>query len=196
MNKIARWLSLMLTLVCVSAVQVNAEDDFGLYSLEGYRLLRYRSPTPATHDDAQTVTTAQLQRLMQTTPALVLLDVQPLIWRAGHFIQTEPRQQIAGSVWLPNVGQGELESAWAGYYREQLALITRGQQDTPIVIYCTADCWMSWNAVKRAAEWGYTQLYWYREGSDGWRDAGLATVAGQPVPLTLPMYNNLTTQER
>jgi rhodanese-related sulfurtransferase len=40
---------------------------------------------------------------------------------------------------------------------------------------------MSWNAVKRAASWGYTQLYWYRDGIDAWEAAKLPTENAEPV---------------
>ncbi|MEA1648849.1 hypothetical protein UAJ10_07440 [Nitrospirillum sp. BR 11164] len=32
---------------------------------------------------------------------------------------------------------------------------------------------MSWNATKRAAGYGYTNVAWYPDGVDGWRAAGL-----------------------
>ena len=51
----------------------------------------------------------------------------------------------------------------------------------PVVFYCLADCWMSWNATKRAARWGYTQLYWYRDGTDGWEAAALPTEEATPA---------------
>jgi PQQ-dependent catabolism-associated CXXCW motif protein len=53
-----------------------------------------------------------------------------------------------------------------------------------VVFYCLADCWMSWNAAKRAAAWGYTRVYWYRDGTDGWAAAKLPLVEAQPVPET------------
>jgi PQQ-dependent catabolism-associated CXXCW motif protein len=60
--------------------------------------------------------------------------------------------------------------------------LTHDQLDQPIVIYCLADCWMSWNAVKRAASYGYTKLYWYRDGTDGWSDAGLPVEPAREIP--------------
>jgi hypothetical protein len=27
---------------------------------------------------------------------------------------------------------------------------------------------MSWNAARRALEWGYTAVIWYPDGTDGW----------------------------
>jgi PQQ-dependent catabolism-associated CXXCW motif protein len=162
----------------------SLEDESELYTVEGYRLFRYRSPTPEQHDQATTVSTQQLVALLKQTPTPVLLDVQPLIWKSGFFIEKEPRLHIPGSRWIPNVGQGELEEAWAGYFQQHLQDVTQGRQDHPIVIYCTADCWMSWNAVKRAAQWGYSQLYWYRDGSDGWQEADLETAEGTPEKFT------------
>ena len=59
---------------------------------------------------------------------------------------------------------------------------TKGRRDAPVVFYCLANCWMSWNAAKRAASWGYTRVYWYRDGTDGWEAAGLPLAAAAPVP--------------
>ena len=43
--------------------------------------------------------------------------------------------------------------------------------ETLLVIYCQADCWMSWNAAKQALSYGYTNVAWYPEGTDGWQRA-------------------------
>jgi PQQ-dependent catabolism-associated CXXCW motif protein len=51
-----------------------------------------------------------------------------------------------------------------------------------VVFYCLADCWMSWNAAKRAASWGYREVLWYRDGTDGWEAAGLPTEVLHPAP--------------
>jgi PQQ-dependent catabolism-associated CXXCW motif protein len=40
-----------------------------------------------------------------------------------------------------------------------------------LVIYCQADCWMSWNAAKQALSYGYTNVAWYPEGTAGWQRA-------------------------
>ena len=41
------------------------------------------------------------------------------------------------------------------------------------MVYCQADCWMSWNAAKRLLSYGYSNVAWYPEGTDGWERAGL-----------------------
>ena len=52
------------------------------------------------------------------------------------------------------------------------ARATAGDKAAPVVIFCKADCWMSWNAAKRAVAQGYTGVNWYPEGVDGWVMAG------------------------
>lgn len=160
----------------------NFQDDFELFTIDGYRLLRYRSPTPETSDHATTLTTQELVELIKRNNRVALLDVQPIQW--NHvFIQKEPRLHIPGSTWTPNVGLGVLEPEWSDYFKLNMEEISQGDKSHPVVIYCRADCWMSWNALKRASAWGYTNLYWYRNGSDGWIEHDLETVIAQPVPF-------------
>ena len=35
------------------------------------------------------------------------------------------------------------------------------------VIYCQENCWMSWNAAKRVLSYGYPNVAWYPEGTEG-----------------------------
>ena len=53
-----------------------------------------------------------------------------------------------------------------------------------MVIYCLRDCWMSWNAAKRALSYGYPNVAWYPDGTDGWERASLPVEDTQPVPRT------------
>jgi len=154
---------------------------------EGFRMEAYRAPVPATLRGATTVDTAELEALLETeTP--VLIDVlpapRPPADRAGARIwRPAPRANIPGSVWLPNVGYGELSSEFAAYFEDHLARLTAGDRSRRLVIYCQADCWMSWNAAKRAIESGYDNVVWYPEGTDGWAAAGLPLAPAEPVPM-------------
>lgn len=182
----------MSTLVAAEPLEQTTDkkvhwlDDFKrdemLFSFEGYRLLRYRSPTPEAHEDVPTLTTNALQALLARSKKPVLLNVQPLRWSQGLFLESEPFYHIAGSRWIPNVGMGELTDGWQDYFDYHLKAATKDKPDYPVVIYCRADCWMSWNAVKRAARQGYTRLYWYKNGVDGWQEAGLPLVRATPEP--------------
>jgi PQQ-dependent catabolism-associated CXXCW motif protein len=94
------------------------------------------------------------------------------------------REHIPGSVWLPNVGYGELAPDFAKWYADELASLTSGDKSKPIVFYCDANCWMSWNAAKRAlTELGYTQVYWYPEGVQGWKKSGKPVEVATSVPM-------------
>lgn len=165
------------------------------FSWDGYRIAHYRAPTPEAAEGGQRLSTDQLAHMLDNslkTP--ILLDVQPVRWQSGIFLVSHPRLNLPGSHWLPNVGLGEPDEHWTLYFRQHLQRLTRGDKSFPIVVYCTADCWMSWNAVKRAHDWGYTSLYWFAEGSDGWREAGKPLATATPEPL--PDWHNSQDRDR
>ncbi len=39
---------------------------------------------------------------------------------------------------------------------------------------------MSWNAAKRAISWGYANVIWFPDGTEGWAEADLPLVEGKP----------------
>ncbi|WP_290698520.1 rhodanese-like domain-containing protein [Amphritea sp.] len=164
------------------------EDDPFLFNFDGYRITRYRSPTPKKAEGGERINTTALHDKIRSDHPPVLINVQPLEWLQGIFLQQQPQVGIPGSRWLPNVGQGEPEQVWLDYFRFYLHENTDGKTDSDIVLYCTADCWMSWNAVRRAHSWGYTELYWYKEGIDGWQEAELpeTTLKPEPFPVNMP----------
>jgi PQQ-dependent catabolism-associated CXXCW motif protein len=153
---------------------------------EGYRTEDYRAPTPASVPGGSVLGTEAARTLWQTGGA-VWIDVLPAPRRPGNLPAQAlwkplPRRDIPGSLWLPDVGRGALSPALDQYFRTHLAAATKGRNDTPIVLYCLADCWMSWNASKRAVSWGYRRVYWYRDGTDGWAAAKLPLAEAQPAP--------------
>jgi hypothetical protein len=36
--------------------------------------------------------------------------------------------------------------------------VTGGNEGKSVAFYCKADCWMSWNAAKRAISYGYRDV--------------------------------------
>lgn len=176
----------LLALVLGSSPMVQAatvDADMPLFNADGYRITLYRSPTPERVDGAQIVGTEQLQTLLSQRPKPVLIDVYRRQWLQGRFIEDEPHANLPGSHWLANTGDGELTPRWMDYLTLNLRTLTGGHQDTPLVFYCRADCWLSWNAIKRASALGYSHLYWYRDGLDAWQAAGLPVEPAQPEPL-------------
>ena len=103
----------------------------------------------------------------------------------GTWRLAQPRANIPGSTWLADVGTGTLSDQLKSYYRDNLHKLTKGNKHQPIIIYCTADCWMGWNAVRRAAQWGYTNLLWFPEGTDEWQAAGHPLQPAIPIPVKI-----------
>jgi rhodanese-related sulfurtransferase len=90
--------------------------------------------------------------------------------------------KVPGSIWLPDTGYGELAPIMLDYFSNGLKKATRDDRTQWLVFYCLADCWMSWNAAKRALWLGYANVAWYREGTDGWSAAGLPLQPASPEP--------------
>lgn len=173
----------------VWAAQAEAGGGIGATVPEpaGYRMDRFRAPVPATLAGAVVLDAEGLRQLIAERQP-VLVDVLPRQrkpeGRAPDQIWIEPqRAHIPGSVWLPNTGFGELPAPTARWLSDSLARLTGGDRAHPVVFYCDRHCWMSWNAARRAlVELGYTQVYWYPDGVQGWREAGLELVPATPEP--------------
>ncbi|OHC65639.1 MAG: sulfurtransferase [Rhodocyclales bacterium GWA2_65_20] len=172
-------------LLSLGANSVTAAEPVALP--EGFRLQHYRAPTPERLPGATVLDSRALQVLMAVHQPL-LLDVMAANRVAdgeggSRWVPATPRRHLPGSVWLPNVGYGALDPVIEQYFRRQLARLTGGDLDRPLVFYCLRDCWMSWNAARRALAWGHRAVFWYPDGSDGWQEAGLPLVEAVPEPL-------------
>lgn len=157
--------------------------EVALFAADGYRQTQYRSPTPAALDGARTLDTPALQRLLREQPHTRLIDVYRRTWLNGRFVEDEAHANLPGSLWLANTGDGRLEPRWQRYFELHLRNASQGDPDWPLVFYCRSDCWLSWNATRRAYRLGYRQLYWYRDGIDAWEQAGLPLAPAQPAEL-------------
>ncbi|HMA16135.1 MAG: quinoprotein dehydrogenase-associated putative ABC transporter substrate-binding protein [Bacteroidota bacterium] len=142
----------------------------------GYRTENYRAAVPAGLTGARTVDVDGLQALIAKDDVL-LVDVMPTqpkpANRPADAIWREPeRDTIKGAVWLANLGYGRLSEAEDRAFKEEL-LRRAGSLDRPVVVFCEPDCWMSWNAAKRALGYGFRNIIWFPGGAAAWRDAGL-----------------------
>lgn len=153
---------------------------------EGYRTDDYQAPVPSRLAGARVLSTDEAEAMWRAHDG-VFVDVLPrppkpkglppgTVWR------DKPRLNIPGSIWLPDTGYGVLSPATEDYLRRGLARASRGDPSVPLVIYCLADCWMSWNAAKRALSYGYRNVAWFPEGTDGWERASLPLTEAQPEP--------------
>lgn len=156
---------------------------------EPYHVAPYHSATQLAPPVGVTrISTKEARQLHQSGQA-IFVDVMGAIFREesldfdGEWLINKPRADIPGSIWLPNSGEAQLIPIIERYYRENLQRLTSGNKKATLLFYCIEDCWMSWNASKRAAEWGYRSVLWYRKGVDGWKEAGFPLEERVPEPL-------------
>lgn len=171
-----------LTLLPLTAAISYAEQP-PLFTEDGYRNTLYRSPTPAFHEQAKTLEPSDLVALQQQEPELLLIDVYRNPWLRGVYTLQEQHENLPNSIWLANCGDGVLNQEWTMHCQQQFERATQGDKTHPIVFYCRSDCWLGWNAIKRAHALGYSNLYWLRDGTDGWQQANLPLEQAQPVPF-------------
>jgi PQQ-dependent catabolism-associated CXXCW motif protein len=153
---------------------------------KSYRTEDYRAPVPDTLAGARVLSTPEAEAIWRDKAA-VFIDVlprppKPSNLPAGTVWRDKPRFNIPGSVWLPDTGYGKLAAPTEDYLRQGMMRATDGNRAALIVIYCQADCWMSWNAAKRTLSLGYSNVAWYPDGTDGWERASLPTAEAQPEP--------------
>ncbi|MFD1343024.1 PQQ-dependent catabolism-associated CXXCW motif protein [Litorisediminicola beolgyonensis] len=159
--------SLAAALIFALPLAASAEDEPA-----DYRMDHYRGPVPATLQGATVVGPEAAHDLWEAGET-AFVDVLPQAPKPknlpeGTIWRDKPRDSIPGAIWLPNVGYGAIADVTAEYFRTGLDTVTEGDPDHPVLFFCLEECWMSWNAAKRAIEWGYTEVYWFPEGTDGW----------------------------
>jgi len=184
---IDRAFGLVLLGLLTFASGASPGEDLSVPAPDSYRRENLRAPTPASLPGARVVSTPEAQAIWREGSA-AFIDVLPhaprppdlpsgTLWRGQH------RLNIPGSIWLADTGYGELSATAENYLRSGLERATGGNRAMPLVIYCLRDCWMSWNAARRALSWGYTAVIWYPDGTDGWQDAGLPLQPATPAPV-------------
>jgi PQQ-dependent catabolism-associated CXXCW motif protein len=155
---------------------------------DGYRTENYRAPVPTTLSGARVLSTEEAEAIWRAK-AGIFIDVlprppKPKNLPEGTVWRDKPRFNIPGSIWLPDTGYGVLAAATEAYLRQAVAHASGGDKQAQLVIYCQADCWMSWNAAKRILSQGYSNVAWYPEGTDGWERADLPLQESQPESRT------------
>lgn len=140
---------------------------------DGYRMADYDAPVPDAAPGAITISDETAYALWRTGRVIVI-DVMPDIKKPkglpeGMKWKGRTRRSMPGALWWPEVGFGALEPAIEANFKANLEHVTDGDKSAPILFLCRQDCWMSWNASKRAASYGYKTVFWYPDGSTGWR---------------------------
>ena len=183
---ILRQISVVTALVCAVAT-ASAEvpsavapghvaEPAGLYqgAMHGY--------TPNTVTGGSVIATAALRKLIDTQHP-VLLDVAEKDRKPPSMSKDTPwlplHRSLPGAIFLEGGGKGTSDAAYADAFKARVAALTDGDMAKPVVTFCHPDCWGSYNAAKRLVGLGYTHVFWYREGTEGWQ-ADYDTRAAKP----------------
>ena len=186
------WLLALLLATPVAAADfasIKAKRPELFHPKTGYRIDRQRSPTP--HDipaPAKGITAVEAAALLET--GAIAIDVFGANQSRydeldGTWLVKDPRQSLPNAVWLPEVGRGVLSDEMQAYFAQNLADLTEGDTSRALILFCVADCWMSWNAAQRATTLGYKDVNWFRLGTDGWLDEGFELAPVNPVPVNV-----------
>ena len=123
------------------------------------------SRTDAEHTAGAQVLSTEQARAQWESGDAAFIDVLPQTAapggtaRTGTIWRPRPRYDIPGSIWLPDTGYGALAPVMQDYFIRNLHAARRGRSASPDwCSYCLADCWMSWNAAKRALALGYSHI--------------------------------------
>ncbi len=180
MRLCAVWKGMIAGALLALSANVSAQTpEEALFNTDGYRIAHYRAPVHAAPQGAGRIAPAALAQLRPGVD-MILIDVLPAEgghreeggrWRLAH-----DRPSIPGAHWFPETGRGELPQDVGIWFERGVERLTRGRKDRMLVTFCLADCWMSWNAARRLRALGYTNVWWFAEGTDGWRDLGLPLV--------------------
>ena len=174
----------MLLVLCSVS---RALADPKVFLPNGYRLNDYNAPVPDAVPGGTVIHTQSLHALL-ANPQVILVDVlpaerRPAGMRPGTPWLPLPHRDLPGSLWLPDVGRGAIPPALDQWLDQSLLRACAGDRSRPVVVYCKADCWMSWNAAKRIAQHGWRHVYWYPDGPASWSQAGFPLVKAQPAPM-------------
>lgn len=150
---------------------------------EGFRAPPYRAPVPATLTGAQVTDGPGAVALYDA--GAVFIDAMPRKKRPENLpegtIWRDPvHMTIPGAIWLYDTGYEALAPAETDRLVQGLADATGGDLDAPVVIFCQAECWMSWNTAKRAVGLGYRNITWFPGGTNDWEAQGRDLVPARP----------------
>ncbi len=159
-------------LLCIVACSLWLPAMAEVAQPDGYRMELYDDEVPVNLDGATRVTAVDVKRLQEQHEALVI-DVIPEHRRPDFLPENQiwipvAHKGVAGALWLPDIGFGVLSDVTEHYFKSHLNDAVKGDVNHPVVFYCRSDCWMSWNAAKRALSYGYTSVFWFADGIDDW----------------------------
>lgn len=108
--------------------------------------------TPESVPGATTVDAAAAKKLFDQEAAFVDLRKEN-VWNSGR---------VPGAIWL------DFKSSF-----DEAALTSEVEKDEKVVFYCSGvRCPRSSKAATKALAWGFTDVYYFRDGFPAWKTAG------------------------
>lgn len=158
-----------------------------LFDADGYRIARYRTPI---HVDPRPAPHLALPAALVLEPGrdALFIDVMPVESgvrdaASGRWTLTGEHLTIPGAVWHPETGRAPVDPLLWRALEQTIQRARRKRPSLPVIVFCRADCWMSWNAARRLAAGGFDNVWWLAEGTDGWSVAGRELDVAQPVSV-------------
>ena len=140
------------------------DKDWGVAAQASPKRPPYHAPTPLSVPGGRVVKTLALNELLQSNKDVIVIDV----------LDSRERRTIPGALWMVGPGEGLLYASEKEKFSQALETATGGSRTRPLVFLCvSSECWMSYNASLHAIGLGYTDVIWYRGGTDAWRGASL-----------------------
>jgi PQQ-dependent catabolism-associated CXXCW motif protein len=178
-------LALLALTTPVIATPPGARNNVAAAEPAGYWTGAVNSPVPLTITGGTVIRNARELRALIKRVGPIVVDVSNAPRRPENLAPGAPwlplpHRAIPGSQWLPGVGLGEIPVSVDDFFRQRLAQATDAHLARPLVIYCHRTCWLSWNAAKRAISYGYRNVYWFRDGIEGWKAATYRTKVVEP----------------
>lgn len=149
----------------------------------GYRLAHYRGVIHAPPEGVVRIDAGAARALWRKRA--LFLDVNPAPGavhdaQSGRWLLAEPHDSIPGAYWFAESGRGDMAQAMTASFLRGVRRLAKTAPRRPIVVFCQADCWMSWNAALRLHRAGFRDVRWFADGLDGWKEAGLPTARAMP----------------
>ncbi|MEN9560238.1 MAG: hypothetical protein RLZZ502_1449 [Pseudomonadota bacterium] len=148
-----------------NTLYAQEERDDGVSPTDSISLWNVGRKLPMQVPNVTTLSTLEMAKLLDSKDPPLLIDA----------FGDGPHQSLPNALWLPAVGRVNLTYADRHDIIEKLKSHTRGNLQTPIVVFerNTRYGWLGYHAVLRLIGLGYTNIKWYRGGLDAWHDAGL-----------------------
>lgn len=140
------------------------DKDWGVEAANTPRQGSPHAYTPTAIPGARVIKTLELKALLEANKNVLVIDV----------LDSKSRKTIPGAYWMPGAGDGRFYRAEKSRFAAALDKLSGGDKSRPIVFLCvSSECWLSYNASLHALEAGYTDVIWYRGGTNAWKAANL-----------------------